>query len=350
MPDRDRIVAPGPSPRSVVADDGRVLVAPDGWALLPPGDAGLTRRVKAAGPAWTVREARGRKTFSRGVWAASAIIEAARAALAAERATPAHARRLVAGSARRAREQAGYVGSFEKAVLDFLAFHPGHRGLAEALAAAVARHATPVGSGTVARTRRIPIERRAEAAVIAWMRHRTTAYDRMAIPRVQGRRHEVRRLLAAHSRAVLDVYRWAAGGGPDCPLRRALTPTSSGEISRDSVVGQFELLNKRFSADRSSIRCDNGCMSNPRQPKRPADLNQRAYQVFLEAIGESLLGDPTHAPQDETPSESLRQAAAELGRRGGLKGGKARAAGMTPERRAEIAKKAAAARWGKDSD
>ena len=30
-----------------------------GWALLPPGDAGLTRRVKAAGPAWTVVERKG---------------------------------------------------------------------------------------------------------------------------------------------------------------------------------------------------------------------------------------------------------------------------------------------------
>lgn len=49
-------------------------------------------------------------------------------------------------------------------------------------------HATPVGSGTVARTSRIPIERRAEAAVIAWLRHQTTAYDDMKIPRVKGRR------------------------------------------------------------------------------------------------------------------------------------------------------------------
>jgi len=40
-------------------------------------------------------------------------------------------------------------------------------------------------------------------------------------------------------------------------------------------------------------------------------------------------------------------AAVELGRKGGLKGGAARAASMTPEQRAEIAKKAAAARWKK---
>jgi len=40
-------------------------------------------------------------------------------------------------------------------------------------------------------------------------------------------------------------------------------------------------------------------------------------------------------------------AAVELGRKGGLKGGAARAASMTPEQRAEIAKKAGAARWKK---
>jgi hypothetical protein len=42
-------------------------------------------------------------------------------------------------------------------------------------------------------------------------------------------------------------------------------------------------------------------------------------------------------------------AAVSLGRRGGLKGGKARASKLTPEQRAEIARKAAAARWGKKS-
>jgi tryptophan-rich sensory protein len=49
------------------------------------------------------------------------------------------------------------------------------------LADAVTQHATPVGSGTVARTECIPTHERAEAAVIAWMRHHTTAYDEMAI-------------------------------------------------------------------------------------------------------------------------------------------------------------------------
>jgi 16S rRNA U516 pseudouridylate synthase RsuA-like enzyme len=64
-----------------------------------------------------------------------------------------------------------------------------------------------VGSCTVARTKRIDIDRRAESAVIAWLRHQTTAYDSMKIARVKGRRREVRRELAQVSRALLDLHR-----------------------------------------------------------------------------------------------------------------------------------------------
>jgi len=88
----------------------------------------------------------------------------------------------------------------------------------------VTTHATPVGSGTVARTQRIPIEQRAESAVIAWMRHQTTAYDHMKIERVKGKRREVRRLLAEQSRRLLQAYR--AGTVVDaasCPLQKALS-------------------------------------------------------------------------------------------------------------------------------
>ena len=65
----------------------------------------------------------------------------------------------------------------------------------------------------------------AEAATIAWMRHRTTAYDSMKIARVKGRRREVRRLLAARSRELLDAYRRGDPVDPSlCPLARALGP------------------------------------------------------------------------------------------------------------------------------
>ena len=83
-----------------------------------------------------------------------------------------------------------------------------------------------MGSGTVARTKRIPIERRAEAAVIAWMRHQTTAYDSMKIARVKGQRREVRRMLAARSRSVLEAYREGHAIADSCPLKRALAAES----------------------------------------------------------------------------------------------------------------------------
>jgi hypothetical protein len=200
-------LAPTPDPRVFAAPDGRRLSPPASWDCLPPGDAGLTRRVKAAGPSWVVIEKRGRKAFSKGLWAPRENIEAARTALAAERSTATYAKKREADTARRERAHAAYATSFEQEVLAFLRFAPRWLDLARAVAHLVAEHATPVGSGTVARTERIPIEQRAEAAVIAWMRHETTGYDDMTIQRVAGRRRELRRELAQLSRAVLDLHR-----------------------------------------------------------------------------------------------------------------------------------------------
>lgn len=65
-----------------------------------------------------------------------------------------------------------------------------------------------------------------------------------------------------------------------------------------------------------------------------ADLNQMAYRVMQHA---------TEPQEPETPAQVS-------GRKGGLKGGKARAAKMTPEQRRESARRAAAARWVENSD
>jgi hypothetical protein len=170
-----------------------------------------------------VVEKKGRKTFSQGLWAPAGNIAAARAALAAERETEAYARRRAGDQARRERAQETYVQSFEQEVMTFLDFAPRYADLGRELAARVTRHATPVGSGTVARTERIPIEERAEAAVIAWMRHQTSAYDSLAIPRVKGMRREVRRELAETARALLNLHRRdVPHAGEGCPLCGAL--------------------------------------------------------------------------------------------------------------------------------
>lgn len=216
-------VKPHFRPGTVKSQAGQVLQIPAGWELLEPGDATLTRRVKKAGPSWTIKEKKGRRVFSQGVLASAATISEERSALEAERETDAYKKSLSRSRERRAKEQEAYVEDFHGAVLEFLAFSPEHAEMADALATAVTTHATPVGSGTVARTARIPIEERAEAAVIAWMRHQTTAYDTMSIPRVKGMRREVRRKLAARSRELLAAYRENdRQPSSDCPLRAAL--------------------------------------------------------------------------------------------------------------------------------
>jgi hypothetical protein len=69
----------------------------------------------------------------------------------------------------------------------------------------------------------------------------------------------------------------------------------------------------------------------------PKDINQIAFDVVQKAIGAR--------PKEEPPDPAKNPAAVSLGRLGGLKGGKARAASLTPAKRKAIAKKAADARW-----
>src|SRR5438309_7446880 len=104
--------SPGPTPNTVRAADGSVLTAPVDWILLPPGDAALTRRVKAAGDHWVVAERKGRKVFSRGIWTAATTIERIRADLEAERSTESFTKKKAADARRREKTQAEYVEDF----------------------------------------------------------------------------------------------------------------------------------------------------------------------------------------------------------------------------------------------
>ncbi len=225
MPTETHEVRPFSQPRQVLGADGRVLTVPTDWSLLSPGDAALSRRIKQDGPTWTVIEVKGRKRFSRGIWASAVRIAALQAELLLERQDPSYQKKLDAGRNRRAKEQEVYAEDFRAAVLTYLDFHSNHHAMAETMSRLIADHAVPVGSGTVARTERIPIEQRAEAATIAWMRHQTTGYDNMAIPRVKGRRREIRRQLAQRSVQLIARYRHGQSVvRDDCPLARALTP------------------------------------------------------------------------------------------------------------------------------
>lgn len=201
------VLAPTADPHVFVSPDGSRVTPPAGWVCVPPGDAMLTRRVKQAGPSWAVVEKRGRKAFSRGLWAPAENVAAVRASVEVDRASESYGKKRTADAARRKKGEEAYAEAFEGEVRAYLRFSAEWDVLGRAMAKLVAAHATPVGSGTVARTKRISVEARAEAAVIAWMRHQTTAYDEMAIARIKGERREVRRALARQSVALLARHR-----------------------------------------------------------------------------------------------------------------------------------------------
>lgn len=85
-------------------------------------------------------------------------------------------------------------------------------------------------------------------------------------------------------------------------------------------------------------RSSNPGNKTPKRGQGPPDPNVLAYNIVQQATGQ--------IPK-VNPDEGKNPAAVSLGRLGGLKGGKARAASLTPAKRKAIAKKAAETRWGK---
>ncbi len=77
---------------------------------------------------------------------------------------------------------------------------------------------------------------------------------------------------------------------------------------------------------------------NKKSSKQSSDINILASQIVAKATGE---------PSEDKSVREKNPAAVALGRLGGLKGGKARAASLSAKKRKEIAKKAADIRWGK---
>jgi len=80
---------------------------------------------------------------------------------------------------------------------------------------------------------------------------------------------------------------------------------------------------------------------------RKLDANETAHAVVQHVIAKH---DPEAAPVKPARRKRKNPAAVALGRKGGKKGGAARAASMTPEQRAESARKAANARWEQKSE
>jgi len=85
-----------------------------------------------------------------------------------------------------------------------------------------------------------------------------------------------------------------------------------------------------------------------KKPKRlPEDRNKLAHEIVRMSTEE-----PEDKPKEQPNKERspISEYLAEIGRRGGLKGGKIRAQRLTPKRRKEIARQAAQKRWEKKDD
>ena len=79
-----------------------------------------------------------------------------------------------------------------------------------------------------------------------------------------------------------------------------------------------------------------------RSKTRPRDPNELGFRIIQEATGQI----PKYDPREDKPADPAKNPhAVALGRLGGLKGGAARAAALSPRKRSQIAAKAAAKRW-----
>ena len=207
----------------VFRSEGQEITIPEDWVFVPAGDPALTRRLKTSGLCYIEVRKRKNRIESVGLWTQKDRIDGIKATLEEDRATLQYVKKLEAARQKRAQAQQEYVNTFQDEVFNFLNFHPRYTNIALKLAWAVTKHATPVGSNTVARTQTIPLAQRVESAVIAWMRHQTTNYDSLGPMRVKGMRFAVRRSLAQESREILEQYR--SGVDIDletCPLANAL--------------------------------------------------------------------------------------------------------------------------------
>lgn len=207
---------------NLITSEGSYFVPPKHWAFLPAGDAGVTRKITARGIYFRVQVKKGRRLISKGIWAPANTIAEAQKEVASVRLTDEYKNKLSKDRERRAKKQVEYEVEFCSEIERFLNFHETYKSLETRMAKLITAHAIPVGSGTVARTQMIPVKERAARAVIAWMRHKTTAYDNLKIARIKGERRAVRRNLAQQSNKILQRYRKGENILDNCPLQTAL--------------------------------------------------------------------------------------------------------------------------------
>ncbi len=216
--------------QKLVDEKGVTHIPPNDWSFLPAGDAGITRKVTSKQLYWKVVFKKGRRVMSKGIWAPTHIIEQAKTEVEQKRNTPEYQKQLIYNKTRRDNLQKEYKEDFQGEVRKFLQFHQRYAAIEKSLAAIITEFAIPVGSGTVARTKQIPIEDRAAKATIAWMRHNTSNYDNMNIPLIKGKRREVRQKIAKQSLSILKNYREGLTPTPSCPLIKRLNILNTKKI------------------------------------------------------------------------------------------------------------------------
>lgn len=114
------------------------------------------------------------------------------------------------------------------------------------------------------------------------------------------------------------------------------------------VVVQFEirLLPPMTRMCLQQLQVVAECDMPKRSSKLPRDPNQLVAHIVAMSTGTKL---PVKM-STPVPAQEKNPAAVALGRLGGIKGGKARAESLTPDRRGDIARRAAAARWSRKTE
>lgn len=191
-----------------------IIPIPEGWALLESGDALLTRRVKGRGKHWDYYRVLKTKSYDRklGVFAPVSIIEVERAKVSHERGTKEYQQRLQRSQKSRQKKDDEYTREFAEACHQFLGFHHDHDELAWDIAWGAASVATDVGSGRVGRTTKLLIEKKAELAVRAYIRHNFTDYDERLIELGDPWYEEIRGDVAREVNAFLHKHRPSTNG------------------------------------------------------------------------------------------------------------------------------------------
>lgn len=203
-------------------EENNIVKIPEMWEFLPAGDAGVTRNVTKAGEYIRVKQKRGRRLISKGVWAPKEAIEMAIAKMTTLRSTESYEKSKQYRAHKREKDLISYQEDFKKQIIIQLSFADIYHDIAVVLADKITQFATPIGSGTVARSSTLSLDLKAQKAINGWVRHRLTPYESLKIARVKGARANARKLMYEKGLKVFLPYQKGEEIPSNCPLKREL--------------------------------------------------------------------------------------------------------------------------------